>query len=298
MRRIIHLSDIHFGRINSQQVSPLLELIHDMDAHLIVISGDLTQRARRSQFLEARAFLDKLPRPYIVTPGNHDIPFYNFFARFFLRLHNYKRFITDDLEPYYEDEEIAVQAINTARSFTFKNGRINPGQIELLQDRFSKVGNDKTKIVVTHHPFDAPAGYQEKQLLGRAKLAMAGLSKCGADLFLAGHLHISHIGNTVKRYTIEGYSGLIVSAGTATSSRLRGEPNAFNVLEIEHPQICIQRYVWNAATSEYVRHEEERYEHDARGWHLPGRAEGEVETSVTDVPPERQTKGTEPTEDV
>src|ERR687889_1424872 len=118
MHRIIHLSDVHFGRTDPVVVAAVLALVRRMEPHLVVVSGDLTQRARAWQFREAREFLDALPRPQIVVPGNHDVPLYNVFARFFQPLDNYKEHITRDLEPFYADAEIAVLGVNTARSLT------------------------------------------------------------------------------------------------------------------------------------------------------------------------------------
>lgn len=297
MRRVIHISDVHFGRIHMDRIRPLIAKLHSLEPNLTIISGDLTQRARTEEFKQAKDFLAQLPTPQLVIPGNHDVPLYNVVARFLWPLARYKRYINKELEPGYVDEEIAVQCVNTARSLTFKDGRINGRQVKLVKQRFCDLDDKVTKIVVTHHPFDAPAGFKEDQLLGRARGAIQELSTCGADLFLAGHLHISHIGNTVKRYEFEGYSGLIISAGTVTSSRLRGEPNAFNVLEIEHPTVKIIQHVWDHASHDYVEGDSHTYVHDGKGWHLPGREEGEAESSVVDVPPEARTEGADKIED-
>src|SRR6185369_11551022 len=185
---------------------------------------------------EARAFLDRLPQPQIVVPGNHDVPLHNLFARFAQPLHKYRRYITDDLRPFYHDEEIAVLGVNTARSFTIKGGRINEQQVAWMRDRLCTADEQTVKVVVTHHPFDLPEGHDERALVGRARMAMEHLADCGADLFLAGHLHISHTTHT-KRYNIHGYSALVVQSGTATSTRERGEVNSFNLLRIAHPAI-------------------------------------------------------------
>ena len=123
MRTLVHLSDIHFGRVDAAIVEPLISLIGKIKPDVVAVSGDLTQRARSEQFKEARAFLDRLPQPQIVVPGNHDVPLYNIFARFLQPLDKYRRFITEDLSPFYGDEEIAGLAVNTARSLTFKGGR-------------------------------------------------------------------------------------------------------------------------------------------------------------------------------
>src|SRR6476620_11455788 len=125
MRRIVHISDIHFGRVDYDVVERAVEKINELEPHLVVVSGDLTQRARSGQFVEAKAFLDRLPQPQIVVPGNHDVPMYNVFDRFVNPLEKFKKYITADLTPTYVDDEVAVVGINTARSLTIKGGRIN-----------------------------------------------------------------------------------------------------------------------------------------------------------------------------
>src|SRR5436309_7341748 len=128
-RTLVHLSDIHFGRVDPALIDPLLDAVRRLAPDVVVVSGDLTQRARTGEFQEARAFLDRLPQPRIVVPGNHDVPLYNLYGRFVEQLARYRRHITDDLEPSYIDDEIAVLGTNTARSLTWKGGRVNGRQI-------------------------------------------------------------------------------------------------------------------------------------------------------------------------
>ena len=265
MRRIVHLSDLHFGRVNPDLLGPLTTTVRAVDPDLIAISGDLTQRARSHQFQQARAFLDALPKPQIVVPGNHDIPLHNLFARFFEPLTKYKRYITDDLQPVYADDELIIIGVNTARSSVFKGGRINKSQVVRLREKFCSLDDRMVKAVVTHHPFDLPEGHNERDLVGRAKMAMTGLADCGADLFLAGHLHISHTGHT-RRYKIHGHSALVVQAGTATSTRERGEANSFNLLRIAHPEITVERFGWDALTNSFSVANVEHFRHTSDGW--------------------------------
>ena len=265
MRTIVHLSDLHFGRVNPALLDPLIRTVREVEPNLVAISGDLTQRARSYQFKQARSFLDALPKPQIVVPGNHDVPLHNIFARFFEPLTKYKRYITDDLQPVYQDEEMVIVGVNTARSLVFKGGRINESQVSRLRDKFCSFGTEVVKVLVTHHPFDLPEGHDERHLVGRAKMAMTGLAECGADLFLAGHLHISHTGHT-KRYKIHGYSALVVQAGTATSTRERGEANSFNLLRIAFPMISVEKFVWNTGTSSFGVSTVEEFKHTVDGW--------------------------------
>lgn len=266
MRLLVHLSDIHFGRLSQGVLDPLLQTIKELQPSLIAISGDLTQRARTYQFKEAKQFLQALPSPQIIVPGNHDVPLHNLFSRFVSPLEKYTRYITSDLQPFYKDGEIAVQGINTARSLTFKGGRVNRSQIKLARDRFCDLDAGVTKIVVTHHPFDLAEGQSEKDIVGRARMGMEQLAECGADLFLSGHLHSSRIVATAKRYQIKGYSALVVQAGTATSNRLRGEGNSFNLIRIDHPQISVERMEWSPDLSKFLVQSQERFHHSSDGW--------------------------------
>ena len=266
MRTLVHLSDVHFGRVDYALVDPLVEFVNRINPDLVVISGDLTQRARSEQFKEARSFLDRLPRPQIVIPGNHDVPLYNVFARFLTPLDKYRRYITDDLAPFYRDAEIAVVGVNTARSLTFKGGRINAEQIAMVQERMCALDDDVTKIIVTHHPFDLPSGHDEDDLLGRAEMAMQTFATCGADVLLAGHIHLSHVGHTATRYKVEGHAAIVVQAGTATSTRGRGEANSFNVLRVDHPLIEVERVTWQLDTGDFVPSHTERFAHTPTGW--------------------------------
>jgi 3',5'-cyclic AMP phosphodiesterase CpdA len=266
VRTIIHLSDLHFGRSDPQLIEPLLKSIREVNPTLIAVSGDLTQRARSREFQEARAFLDSLSQPKIIVPGNHDVPLYNIYHRFLRPLDKYRRYITDDLQPFYADEEMIVIGVSTARSLVVKGGRINQQQLTRVKEKFCALPEEVVKILVTHHPFDLPAGYDDSDLVGRAQMAMTGLAECGADVFLAGHLHVSHTGHTAQRYKIQGHSALVVQAGTAISTRGRGEANSFNLVRLEHPEISLQRFSWNPESLSFTVTDEEQFQHSQEGW--------------------------------
>lgn len=266
MRTLVHLSDIHFGRLDEAIIEPLIQTINNIKPDVVAVSGDLTQRARSHQFNAARAFLDALPKPQIVVPGNHDIPMHNLLYRFARPLDKYRRYITDDLRPLYSDEEIVVVGVNTARSLTIKGGRINKTQVDWLRAKLCAVDPDVIKIVVTHHPFDVPQGHDQGDMVGRARMAIGALADCEADVFLAGHLHISYTGQTATRYEVAGHSSLVVQAGTAASDRGRGEANSFNVIRLARPDIAIGRFEWRSDRGNFVESGVETFRRNADGW--------------------------------
>ncbi|MFL6467522.1 MAG: metallophosphoesterase family protein [Pyrinomonadaceae bacterium] len=267
MRRIVHLSDIHFGRTDCVVVERLAETIRKLEPNVVVVSGDLTQRARRKQFAEAQAFLGRLPRPQIVVPGNHDVPLYNVLKRFFEPLGNYKEYITADLAPFYSDAEIAVIGINTARSLTFKSGRVNNEQIDQIRLRLDHLNEDVMKMVVTHHPFDLPDGYDDDAIVGRAREMMPKIAECGADVFLSGHLHVSSVTNSAHRYRLDnGRAALVIQAGTAASTRGRGEANSFNLIEAERPFLTVKRFECNVPANGFALATSEKFTQTERGW--------------------------------
>lgn len=251
MRTLVHLSDLHFGRVDDALLAPLRELVARIAPDVVVVSGDLTQRAKSEEFEAARAYLDTLPAPQIIVPGNHDISLYNVFRRFVQPLERYRRHITDDLDPIHVDEEIAVLGMNTARSLTFKDGRVNQEQIAKMREEFAGLGPSIIRIVVTHHPFDLPQSANDDDLVDRAPMAMTAFAECGVDLLLAGHLHTSHADSTAERYPISEYAALVIQAGTATSTRGRGEVNSFNVIRVDSVRVEVDRYGWDVVSQSF-----------------------------------------------
>lgn len=266
MRTVIHLSDLHFGQIDEAILASLKACIHEICPDLVAVSGDLTQRARSRQFRAARAFLESIPAPRIIVPGNHDVPMRDLVARFLRPLAKYRHFITEDLAPFYRDAEIMVLGINTARSLTIKGGRINATQIALACKRLGNGGEELIRILVTHHPFHVPEGGDANDRARCAPQALARLGQCPLDILLAGHLHRSHSGPLAERFRIGAYGALAVSAGTAISTRVRGEPNSFNVLCIERPHIGVSRCSWDPERSMFVPGSPEHFVRTANGW--------------------------------
>ena len=265
MKTLLHLSDLHFGRVNESLVEPFLAAAGAVAPDLVVISGDLTQRARTVQFRAARAFLARLPQPQLVVPGNHDIPLWDVIRRFVSPLGRYRHYIAHDLAPFYQDEEIAVLGINTARSLTREYGRISERQMAQAREAFAGVGPEVVKMVVTHHPFDLPPGSRSR-LVGRAGIAMRELAEARVDVLLAGHLHLRHIALTAPRYSIEGHSALVVQAGTTTSTRDRGEANSFNVVRVDHSEITIDHYLWSPEEGNFAARQSERFQRGPAIW--------------------------------
>jgi 3',5'-cyclic AMP phosphodiesterase CpdA len=237
---------LHFGRTDPATLQPLIDVLQNIHPNLVAVSGDLTQRARISQFKEAKAFLNSLPSPQIVVPGNHDLPLDNLPLRLFSPLSRFKRYITRDLAPVHIDDEIAVLGLNTTRRTLVKNGRVNVEQVSGMNKHFGNLRGRQTRIVVTHHPFDLPVGFDDALLVGRSRMAMNNFARSGVDIFLAGHLHVTHAGST-ERHEIAGHTALVIQAGTATSTRGRGELNSFNVIRIRESEVSVEPYSWQPA---------------------------------------------------
>jgi 3',5'-cyclic AMP phosphodiesterase CpdA len=252
MRTIVHLSDLHFGRVDTRLVETLVETVATVAPDLVAVSGDLTQRARRGQFHQARLFLDRLLCPVLVVPGNHDVPLFNLAARLLDPYGGYRRHIRPELEPVFENDEIVAVGLNSARSVPFHGGgRLNHHQVARAATRLKSAARNAIRIVVSHHPFDVPETHGAEYLVGRSDMAMRELAAAGADVFLAGHLHVSHVGHSAHRYRIEGHSALVVQAGTM-STRRRGEPNTMNVLRVAPAQIEVERRAWSDDTQSFT----------------------------------------------
>lgn len=264
MRTIAHISDLHFGREDPNAVEALVEDILVRAPSLIAVSGDLTQRARTREFIAARRFLDRLPFPKVVVPGNHDVPLYNIVRRFSQPLRRFKKRISTELLPEYRDEELVVLGINTARSLTLKNGRVSAEQIDAIRDRFCDVDSTATKVLVTHHQFVTPPGGSHHRVVGRAGRAFAALADCGVDVLLMGHLHQAFSGYAHDPNSSRGGAVVVSQAGTAVSNRSRGEPNSYNFLVIRSDRIEVRVRVLDGPT--FVERDRARYIETASTW--------------------------------
>lgn len=234
MRIIAQISDLHFGRHDPEVVDALLASLIERSPDLVVISGDFTQRARRSEFLEARRFLGRIARPKLVVPGNHDVPLYGLHRRFLAPFAKFNRFISPVGVPgaFFGDSEIAVLGLNTARRFTGKNGRVSLGQMAEIRRVFSGVRPGISKVLVTHHPLGSPSSKSPLELAGRSHMALQATAAAGVHILLSGHHHRASSGEIGIATTIES-SILIVHAGTATSTRLRdADGNTYNLIRI------------------------------------------------------------------
>jgi 3',5'-cyclic AMP phosphodiesterase CpdA len=245
---ILHVSDLHFGERHADgRADALLQVIGRTRPTVVVVSGDLTRRARSREFRDARAFLDRIERPLVVVPGNHDVPLWNPVSRFVSPLKKWRRWVSEDLSPVYADEEMTILGVDTTRSLTISGGRLSGEDLEAVRERLCGEPPSKFKAVVAHHPFVIPPGFRGHRAIEGADDALRFFERCGVDAVLTGHLHVSHAGSSKDLYpTLERHI-VLVQAGTATTTRGRGEErdaNSFNLIEVRPDEIAVSHLVY------------------------------------------------------
>lgn len=236
MTRIVHLSDLHFGATAPGLLEPLCAGVAELAPDLAVISGDLTQRARPGQYAEARAFLDRLGVPVLAVPGNHDMPLWNLPARLRAPFAGYRRAISPELEPLWQDTSVIVAGVNTANPLAWKQGRITSAQLDRLERLFAHAG-PRARVVAMHHPLEHLPG-ETQWLMRGAPEALRRLPGIGAQVVLSGHVHVSHAGPFTAAPGL-----LFVQAGTGLSHRRRAEANAFNLLDFAAGAVTVTTFL-------------------------------------------------------
>lgn len=271
MPRLIHLSDLHFGAHDERLVEAVESRIDEEKPDLVVISGDFTQRARTDQFKEACRFLTRLRdsgHEVLGVPGNHDVPLYDVLRRFLSPLTRYKRYVDDTLCPIHELDGAIVLGINTARSLTFKDGRISHEQMDFIRSSFAR-SRDVPRILVTHHPlFALPVGDGPAALgdaVGRQELALDAVADAGVDLLLAGHNHRAS-SHSARELATRAGPALVIQAGTATSMRLRDEEQSFNRIDIAGRRVTLTVQSWNGRG--FVSGDEQTFAREGDHWRL------------------------------
>lgn len=250
MTRVIHLSDLHFGKDRPDLLQPLVDVVNGLSPDLVAISGDLTQRAREREYRAAANFIARLNAPVLAVPGNHDVPIHRPLRRFFRPWKHYRKFISPDLTPTFEAHGAVVIGINTVDRFRWQTGRMSTGRIANACAKMQAASADQARILVVHHPLDHPERTKKKPVPG-ARVALGRLLDCGADIILSGHLHVWHAGTFAHNARRPEGNALQLHAGTSLSSRMRGEANDFNLIDITSGQFGIVRYSFDDMNAQF-----------------------------------------------
>jgi len=263
LTRLLHVSDPHFGTERPAVVAALTAFAHEMRPDLLVLSGDITQRARRSQFEAARRFVDGLGiAARVVIPGNHDLPLFDLWRRLRAPYENHLRAFGPTLEPEFEDADWLVIGVNTTRPARRKDGEVSAAQVARVAARLARARAGQLRIVVTHQPLLAIRASDEANLLRGQRAAALAWARAGADVVLGGHIHLPYV-RPLSAAVPEIERGVwVVQAGTAVSERVRdGVPNSVWLLEPggaedgpDAPRACIAgRFDFDAATGRFAR---------------------------------------------
>jgi 3',5'-cyclic AMP phosphodiesterase CpdA len=259
--RIAHLSDPHFGADDPAVVAGLTADVTAARADVVLVSGDLTMRARRGQFAAARAFLDGLGVPWLGVPGNHDLPLDRPLTRWFRPLRAYGRFISADPEPLRRYGDLQVLGLSTARGYYWKGGRVSAAQ----SARIASLPTAGLTVVVMHHPVFRSVQRPHSSLVRGAARAVRAAVDAGVDVILCGHDHVAAASDLSSVRPGVGRRVIGVMAGTCASVRVRaGEPQSWNLLEWSGDDLRLSVRAWDGRG--FVVARSQRWSRTADGW--------------------------------
>lgn len=260
---LMQISDIHTGAPFLPEVAEAVAATaHDIQPDLLVVAGDLVQRAVfPSQWHTVRAFLEQLPQPQLIVPGNHDVPLIDGFRRLVSPLAYYRRYISENLNPQFHLPGLVVVGANSALGFTVADGYLYKKQRQAVQQAFAGAPDNAFRVAVLHHPLIDPPIMNRADKLLNANRVLRLLQQCGVQLYLSGHMHFPYIsaidarGLPIAGDQLIQRSLIISQTGTATSRRGRGPgegQNTFNTIELTHEIIRIQIWQYMAGHERFT----------------------------------------------
>jgi len=282
VRRLLHISDVHFGPPHRPEVARgVIAFARARRPDLVVISGDLSLRAKARQFADARRFVDRIEQAAGVAtlsvPGNHDVPLYRVWERVFDPYGAYRRHFSSELEPTFEDDQMLVVGINTAHGWTEKDGRVSERRLAEVAARFARCDAGKIRIVVQHHELAPAPRFDNLRVMRGAGEAIEVFTRSGVELVLAGHLHQAFLASSEAYYPSHRPPLLVLHAGTTTSSRGRGSEVGLcsaNWIAIDAQTVVWTHLGWHQRDARFVPWSEHRYPRRER------RLDGLAETAM------------------
>jgi 3',5'-cyclic AMP phosphodiesterase CpdA len=254
MSLLMQVSDTHFGTEQPPVVEALAALARQQQPDVLVLSGDITQRARPAQFRAARAFADRLAAPLLAVPGNHDIPLLDLWERLRRPYRRYVGAFGADLEPVHRSPELMVVCVNTTRPWRHKHGEVSAAQVDRVARLLEAADAAQLRVVVVHQPIAVTRVEDLPNRLRGHAAALQRWASAGADLVMGGHIHLPYV------LALPGLARPLwaVQAGTAVSSRVReGVPNSVNLLRWGRhatPGHCrIEQWDFSADQGAFVR---------------------------------------------
>ena len=259
MSALLQISDPHFGTERPEVVDALLRFAAERSPDLVVLSGDITQRATRAQFVAARAFVDRLAPPArLAIAGNHDLPLIDLFTRAFRPYARHRREFGPELEPEHRSAAWLVLGVKTTRRWRHTDGAVSNEQIERVARSLASADAAQVRVVVVHQPVAVPDAHDRHNLLINGDAAIRRWAAAGADMIVGGHIHLPYVVALHARDAGLARRIWCVQAGTALSSRVRdGVDNSVNVLTHDdagggRPRAGVERWDFDAATGRFV----------------------------------------------
>ena len=269
MTRIAHLSDLHFGRTDPAQLDALARMLARDGTEHVIVTGDLTQEGRKREFEAAGRWLRALPMRVTAIPGNHDAPVRNLYRRFKEPWERYERFTGLEAEPIEVHDGYVFAGANSARrvrpGLDWSTGALTRRQVRRVATAF-RAHPDAVKMVGFHHPVRAieTAARAGRAVVSGADQAVDALADAKVDVVMTGHVHLARVSLVTDR----NWTFVMSQAGTAVSTRLRGEAASYNVLQVGGDALGVEVHRWSGEGFAVER--SVRYERGAEGWREVG----------------------------